>query len=128
MLAEGGKDLFDPARSEAGVGVDVGDERACGGEEAGLSREGKPLARLVDETHAGITESYLPCGIGAGVVDDDDLGEVLEAACLMEDGFEAGAKIGLFVVRRDHEAKQHATKIAKLCVNTLNFGGRYRPD
>ncbi len=64
-----------------------------------------------------------------GLAGNTDLtGEVLEAACLMEDGFEAGAKIGLFVVRRDHEAEQRSAKIAKLYVNTLNFGGRYRPD
>ena len=83
--------------------------------------KGRPLRDSSTRRDAGIAESYLACAVGAGVVDDDDLGEVLEAACLMEDGFETGAEIGLFVVRRDDEAEQHAVTVAKLCVNTLNF-------
>ena len=79
---------------------------------------------LVDETDAWITQGDVASAVGAGVVDDDDLGEVLEAACLMEDGFEAGAKVGLFVVRRDHEAEEHAATVAKLCVGRVNSPAR----
>ena len=79
-LAEGGEDLGDPAGGEARVGVDVGDEVAGAGGEAGLAGEGEALARLVDDEDAGIAEGDFAGAVGAGVVDDDDFDEVREAA------------------------------------------------
>ena len=49
------------------------------------------------------------------------MASTLEAAGLIKDGFETSAEIGLFVVRRDDEAKEHAIKVAKLCVRPLKL-------
>ena len=97
VIVERDEDLFDPAESQAGVGVNVGDERAGGGEKAGLARIRQTFAQLVDHAHArsvvrDIAESDLASAVSASVVNDDDLGDVLKAASLIEDGFEASAR------------------------------------
>ena len=89
-------------------------------------RIGQVLAGFADEADVrpvfrDIAEGDVAGVVSAGVVDHDDFGEVLEAGGLIEDGFEAGAEIGLFVVCRDDEAEQHAPTVAELCVGTLNF-------
>jgi hypothetical protein len=111
-FVEGGEDVLDPAGGKAGVGVDVRDELAGGGGETGLAGEGEAFARLVDDCYAGVAEGDFTSAVGAGVVDDDDLGDACrKVAGLIEDGLETGRKIGLFVVRGNDEAKAHMEEV-----------------
>jgi hypothetical protein len=108
-FGEGGEDLCNPSGGEAGVGVNVGDERAGAGGEAGLAGKGEALAGLVDNADAGVTEGDVAGAVGAGVVDHDDLAGAGGKAAglgvyLAQDGFEAGWEVGLFVVRGNDEA------------------------
>ncbi len=106
-FGEGGEDVGDPVGSEAGVGVDVGDELASAGGEACLASEGEAFARLVDQLDSGVEvgEDDVAGAVGAGVVDGDDLaGAGGEGAGLGEDGVEAGGKVGLFVISGYDEA------------------------
>ena len=88
---------------QARVGVDIGDEAAGGGEEAGLARVGKAFARFVDDAYAGVAQGDFTRVVGAGVVDDDDL-DVIPSGGFFEDGLEAIRQIPFFVVSRDDEA------------------------
>jgi len=108
-FGEGGEYLGYPAGGEARIGIDVGDEVAGAGSEAGLTGEGEALARLVDHDNAGIAEGDFAGAVVAGIVDDDDLAGVGGKAAggwidLVEDGFETGRKVGLFVICGNDEA------------------------
>ena len=108
-FGEGGEDLGDPTGCEARIGIDVGDEVAGAGGEAGLAGKGEALARLVDHEDAGVPEGHFAGAVGAGIVDHDDLAGVgCEAAGgwvdLLEDGVETGRKVGLLVVCGNDEA------------------------
>ena len=97
--------MIDPARSKAGVGVNVGDEVSAAGGEASLASKGEALARLVDERDAAVRKRDVAGAVRAGIVDDDDLESAGgEGAGLVEDRVEAGWEIGLFVVRGNDEA------------------------
>jgi hypothetical protein len=57
----------------------------------------------------------LVCPIGARVIDDDDLNEIFEAGGLLEDGFDAGPEVALFIERRDDEAESRRNAAERMC-------------
>ena len=85
-----------------GVGIDISENVAAGGQEAALAGPGDPLFRLEHIGHRRITLHHRPRAVGAVIVDDDDLERL--ARNIGHHRIEAGAKIGLFVKGRDDEA------------------------
>ncbi len=93
----------------ARIRIDVSDEIAGAGSEAGLAGEGEALARLVDYDDARVAKRDFARAVVAGIVDHDDLAGAGGKAAggwidLVEDGFETGRKVGLFVVCGNDEA------------------------